>query len=109
MGECIAKFDANKLLPEIYKEFLEKKKNVKTGTFRKEWAKSMNRKCTEEETQMADSILKNMSNPSVIRGKQIVTAVRYCSESVTQANIKLLDNPSCQWGCGHVDTPSCTA
>ena len=63
------------------KNFWEKK-NVKTGTFRKEWAKSMNRKCTEEETQMADSILKNMSNPSVIRGKQIVTAVRYCSESV---------------------------
>ena len=62
MGECIAKFDANKLLPEIYKEFLEKK-NVKTGTFIKEWAKSMNRKCTEEETQMANSILKTCQTP----------------------------------------------
>ena len=42
--------------------FLEKK-NVKTGTFIKEWAKSMNRKCTEEETQMANSILKTCQTP----------------------------------------------
>ena len=40
-----------------------KKKNVKTGTFIKEWAKSMNRKCTEEETQMANSILKTCQTP----------------------------------------------
>ena len=44
------------LMPTNYylkyiKNFWEKK--VKTGIFIREWAKSMNRKCTEEETQMA--------------------------------------------------------
>ena len=107
LGECIAKFDANKLPPEIYKEFLQKKH--KDRNFHEQMGKKHEQKMYWRGNPNGQQHIKNMSNPSVIRGKQITTAVRYCFVSVTQANIKHLDNTSCQWGCGHVDTPSCAA
>ena len=102
LGECIAKFDANKLPPEIYKEFLQKKH--KDRNFHERMGKKHEQKMYWRGNPNGQQHIKNMSNPSVIRGKQITTAVRYCFVSVTQANIKHLDNTSCQWGCGHVNT-----
>ena len=108
LGECIAKFDANKLLPEIYKEFLGKKKR-KDRNFQKRMGKKHEQKMYWRGNPNGWQHIKKHVKPLSNQRKTNCNSSEILFWICTQANIKLLDNPSCQWGCGHVDTPSCTA